>query len=74
MAMAQGVWSTIASEINRSAQLLENNSISLYCDNKAAISIHSPVQHDQTEHTEIDYHFICWEGDRWNIEYFSCSI
>jgi hypothetical protein len=27
----------------------------LYCDNKAAINIaHSPIQHDQTKHIEID--------------------
>ena len=31
----------------------------LYCDNKTAISIaHNPVQHDRTQHIEIDRHFI----------------
>ena len=31
----------------------------LYCDNKSAISIaHNPVQHDRTNHVEIDRHFI----------------
>lgn len=31
----------------------------LYCDNKAAISIaHDPVQHDRTEHIEVDPYFI----------------
>jgi hypothetical protein len=31
----------------------------LYCDNKSAIEIaHNPVQHDRTEHVEIDRHFI----------------
>ena len=31
----------------------------LYCDNKSAISIaHNPVQHDRTNHIEIDRHFI----------------
>lgn len=33
--------------------------MSLYCDNKAAISIaHDPVQHDRAKHVEIDRHFI----------------
>ena len=31
----------------------------LYCDNKAAINIsNNPIQHDQTNHIEIDRHFI----------------
>jgi hypothetical protein len=35
------------------------DSVRLYCDNKAAISIaHNPVQHDQTKHVDIDRHFI----------------
>jgi ATP sulfurylase len=35
------------------------DSIRLYCDNKAAISIiHNLVQHDRTKHVEIDRHFI----------------
>ncbi|KAF5935576.1 hypothetical protein HYC85_026705 [Camellia sinensis] len=33
--------------------------MTLYCDNKAAISIaHNPVQHDQVKDIEIDRHFI----------------
>lgn len=33
--------------------------ITLYCDNKAAISIaHNPIQHDRTKHIEVDRHFI----------------
>ena len=31
----------------------------LYCDNKSAINIaHNPIQHDRTNHIEIDRHFI----------------
>ena len=31
----------------------------LFCDNKAAIKIaQNPVQHDRTEHVEVDQHFI----------------
>ena len=34
-------------------------SMKLYCDNKVAISIaRNPVQHDRTNHVEIDKHFI----------------
>ncbi|XP_028100331.1 uncharacterized protein LOC114299723 isoform X1 [Camellia sinensis] len=33
--------------------------MTLYCDNKAAISIaHNPIQHDRTKHIESDRHFI----------------
>lgn len=33
--------------------------MSLYCDNKAVISIaHDPVQHDRTKHVEVDRHYI----------------
>ena len=31
----------------------------LYCDNKSAINIaHNPVQHDRTNHIEVDRHVI----------------
>lgn len=40
-------------------KLWKAESMRLYCDNKAAISIaHNPVQHDRTKHIEIDRHFI----------------
>jgi len=33
--------------------------MTLYCDNKSAISIvHNPIQHDRIKHIEIDLHFI----------------
>ncbi|WJZ84042.1 hypothetical protein VitviT2T_003670 [Vitis vinifera] len=33
--------------------------IKLYCDNKSTINIaHDPIQHDRTNHIEIDRHFI----------------
>jgi len=33
--------------------------MTLYCENKAAISIvHNLVQHDRTKHIEVDRHFI----------------
>lgn len=36
-----------------------NEPMSLFCDNKAAISVaHDTVQHDRTKHVKIDQHFI----------------
>ncbi|CAL2258740.1 unnamed protein product [Prunus armeniaca] len=33
--------------------------MNLFCDNKASIAIaHNPVQHDRTEHVEVNRHFI----------------
>ena len=43
----------------RDLHLDPKESMKLYCDNKAAISIaRNPVQHDRTKHVEIDRHFI----------------
>jgi hypothetical protein len=33
----------------------QKDEMKLYCDNKAAINIsHNPIQHDRTEHIEVD--------------------
>ena len=43
----------------RDLRLEHTDSMRLYCDNKAAISIaHNSVQHDRAKHVEIDRHFI----------------
>ena len=40
----------------------------IYCDNKAAISIaHNPVHHDRTKHVEVDRHFIKEKVDEGTI-------
>jgi hypothetical protein len=40
-------------------RIISDNSISLFCDNKAAINIaHNSVQHNRTKHIEIDMRFI----------------
>ena len=59
-AMSQGIcelqWIKI---LLRDLRLEPTESMRLYCDNKAAISIaQNPVQHDRTKHIEIDRHFI----------------
>ena len=39
---------------------LEQNVITLFCDNMSAISISkNPVQYSHTKHIDIRYHFIC---------------
>jgi len=59
-AMAQGACETLWLKILLTELGFDSkDSMRLYCDNKAAISIaHNPVQHDQTKHVEIDRHFI----------------
>eukprot|EP00252_Welwitschia_mirabilis_P002409 TRINITY_DN1235_c0_g1_i6.p1 TRINITY_DN1235_c0_g1~~TRINITY_DN1235_c0_g1_i6.p1 ORF type:complete len:1428 (+),score=264.56 TRINITY_DN1235_c0_g1_i6:585-4868(+) len=59
-AMAQGICELLwLRKLMEELQLSSMESLCLYCDNKAAISIaHNPVQHDRTKHIEIDRHFI----------------
>ena len=59
-AMAQGVCEILwVQKLLAELGLLEREKLSLFCDNKAAISIaQNPVQHDRTKHIEIDRHFI----------------
>ena len=58
--MAQGVCELLwLQKLLEELRLSERSKLTLYCDNKAAISIaHNPVQHDRTKHIEIDRHFI----------------
>lgn len=40
-------------------KLFKKESLSLFCDNKAIISIsHNPIQYNRTKHIEIDWYFI----------------
>ncbi|XP_057495256.1 retrovirus-related Pol polyprotein from transposon TNT 1-94 isoform X3 [Actinidia eriantha] len=59
-AMSQGICELLWIKILlRDLKLGTPETMRLYCDNKAAISIaHNPVQHDRTKHVEIDRHFI----------------
>jgi len=59
-AMSQGICELLWIKILlRDLKLGTLETMRLYCDNKAAISIaHNPVQHDRTKHVEIDRHFI----------------
>jgi hypothetical protein len=59
-AMAHEVCETLWLKILlKELSFVSKDSMRLYCDNKAAISItHNPVQLDRTKHFEIDRHFI----------------
>jgi hypothetical protein len=59
-AMAQGVCEILWLKILLTELGFDSkDSMRLYCDNKAAISIaHNPIQHDRNKHVEIDRHFI----------------
>ncbi|KAK6131471.1 hypothetical protein DH2020_034779 [Rehmannia glutinosa] len=58
--MAQGVCELLwVKKLMQDIHLLQEESLLLHCDNKAAINIaHNPVQHDRTKHIEIDRFFI----------------
>jgi len=58
--MAQGVCETLWLKILLTKLGFDSkDSMRLYCDNKAAISIaHNPVHHDRPKHVEIHRHFI----------------
>ncbi|KAJ9189418.1 hypothetical protein P3X46_000714, partial [Hevea brasiliensis] len=58
--MVQGIYELLwLQKLMEELKLLETSVLSLFCDNKAAISIvHNPVQNDQTKYIEIDRHFI----------------
>ena len=58
--MAQGVCELLwLQKILEELNLSDKEALSLFCDNKAAISIaQNLVQHDRTKHIEIDRHFI----------------
>ncbi|KAK8937486.1 Armadillo repeat-containing kinesin-like protein 1 [Platanthera zijinensis] len=59
-AMTQGVCERLwLKTILQDMSLHVNTPFTIYCDNKAAISIaHNPFQHDRTKHIEVDRHFI----------------
>lgn len=65
LALCEGFWVHI---MLYDLGLQDNGPISLYSDNKAAISIaRKPVQHDRTEHVEMDQHFIKDHLDKGNV-------
>ena len=46
-----------------------NQSIQLYCDNKAACDLaHNPTQHNRTKHVEVDIFFIKEKLDEMIVE------
>jgi hypothetical protein len=59
-AMAQRVCDLVwLRKLMEELRLLEKNTLSLFSDSKAAISIaYNPIQHDRTKHREIDRYFI----------------
>lgn len=51
-------------------RFIQLKATNLYCDNKAAIEIaHNLVQHDHTEHVEVDRHFIKEKLENGMIEF-----
>ena len=58
--MAQGICEVLwIKSLLKDLKIEQTDPMSLYCDNKAAISIaHNLVQYDWTKHVEIDRHFI----------------
>lgn len=59
-AMTQGICELIWLNIFlKELRVVQKETMKLYCDNKAAISIvYNPVQHSRTKHVEVDRHFI----------------
>lgn len=54
--ICEGIW---LKRLLAELQITSLNSIKLFCDSQAAISIaKDPVHHDRTKHVEIDRHFI----------------
>ena len=50
-------------------KILKTSSMNMWCDNKSSINIaHNPVQHDRTNHVEIDRFFIKEKLDVWIIK------
>lgn len=75
-AMAHGVCELLwIKGLMQDLGMQDNGLLRLYYDNKAAISIvQNPVQHDRTNHIEIDRHFIKEKVLRWaNLHSFMRS-
>ena len=57
--MAKGICELLWLKIILDDLIKWERPMKLYCNNKSVISIaHNPVQHDRTEHIEVDMHFI----------------